>query len=503
MPDVQTALSPLAPSLGQVMPAKALTTPDGWQPFSAHLDLLPVEDAAQAGLAEDGTAAADAAVNVPDVLIGALPAGTAAPHPDGGAPEQRDVPATPPSGGIKRRTPDQILQVDGGLPQRPDAGGEARADGLAASPGRSAPEGGRDGKMMIAQQSVPDATPVHAALRKAQPVADPKTMVPPKAEQAEKAPREVPAVDRVGATRASGPATVVAEPKLAPNPAPATQPPDPAPTIRASSSASGGTAQPAKLPEGMEQIAASGLAATQAQSTLRPAPTPPKRDVPSARADAGDRRAPPEAQMEFDTRSNTAARVPAVAARPDADEVARGGFSQTLEIKEMQGKSSAMTAESEISGLAVSTPTAVARGAPGYLQTAAPDIPRQIAVQLADAMPQAQGRDVEISLNPQELGRVRISLNANDAGVNMAITAERGETLDLMRRHIDQLAQEFHDMGYGDVSFSFGQSGKGQDQGDPQTVAGQVAAPDQQGMPLDPAAPPRPIAAASGLDLRI
>ena len=40
----------------------------------------------------------------------------------------------------------------------------------------------------------------------------------------------------------------------------------------------------------------------------------------------------------------------------------------------------------------------------------------------------------------------------------MALLAERPETLDLMRRHIDQLIQEFHALGFGDVRFSFSQN---------------------------------------------
>lgn len=41
----------------------------------------------------------------------------------------------------------------------------------------------------------------------------------------------------------------------------------------------------------------------------------------------------------------------------------------------------------------------------------------------------------------------------------VSVNVERPETLDLMRRHIDVLAQEMKDIGYGEVSFSFEQSG--------------------------------------------
>jgi len=42
-----------------------------------------------------------------------------------------------------------------------------------------------------------------------------------------------------------------------------------------------------------------------------------------------------------------------------------------------------------------------------------------------------------------------------DTGISVLITAERPETLDLMRRHIDQLAEEFRSLGYEDIGFEF------------------------------------------------
>ena len=65
---------------------------------------------------------------------------------------------------------------------------------------------------------------------------------------------------------------------------------------------------------------------------------------------------------------------------------------------------------------------------------------------------------MELVLSPAELGRVRISMQANDGGMVIQVIAERPETLDLMRRHISDLAQEFRNIGYGSAEFSFGQS---------------------------------------------
>jgi len=82
-------------------------------------------------------------------------------------------------------------------------------------------------------------------------------------------------------------------------------------------------------------------------------------------------------------------------------------------------------------------------------------LPRHIAQQLASAAQQNGGRPVELHLNPIELGKVKISINTTDTAVVVQISADRPETLDLMRRHVDLLAQDFRDIGYGEAQFSF------------------------------------------------
>lgn len=93
------------------------------------------------------------------------------------------------------------------------------------------------------------------------------------------------------------------------------------------------------------------------------------------------------------------------------------------------------------------------------------DIAPHIARQLVEVMAQAAHRPTEIALSPQELGRVRMSVKTEDGMITVSIIAERADTLDLMRRHIDQLGQSFRAMGYESISFAFGQSGHSGDQG--------------------------------------
>ncbi len=89
------------------------------------------------------------------------------------------------------------------------------------------------------------------------------------------------------------------------------------------------------------------------------------------------------------------------------------------------------------------------------------ELPRHIALQLADVARTHQNRAVELTLSPEELGRLRLTFSGDMSAMTVSVNVERPETLDLMRRHIDILAQEMRDIGYGDVSFSFEQSGFG------------------------------------------
>ena len=128
------------------------------------------------------------------------------------------------------------------------------------------------------------------------------------------------------------------------------------------------------------------------------------------------------------------------------------------------------------------------------------DTARQIATQIAVSVGNHPAKTTEIALNPEELGRVRLSMTAVDGTLTLHVVSERPETQDLLRRHIEILAQEFRELGYDQISFSFGEGG--------QTHADQGAALDaehtfsdtgeNQPMQSEPDAAP-----SSGLDLRL
>lgn len=137
----------------------------------------------------------------------------------------------------------------------------------------------------------------------------------------------------------------------------------------------------------------------------------------------------------------------------------------------------------------------------GHPATAA--LPPGLGHRLAEAVSQFPDRPVEITLSPEELGRVRLTLTTHDGALTMMIQADRSETLDLMRRNIDSLAQDFRDLGYQELSFSFGQDRDPRQSPDTSATRGndalsEVAVPEAPGRDRV-----RPVAGGGGLDLRL
>ncbi|MDF2141892.1 flagellar hook-length control protein FliK [Paenirhodobacter sp. CAU 1674] len=89
-------------------------------------------------------------------------------------------------------------------------------------------------------------------------------------------------------------------------------------------------------------------------------------------------------------------------------------------------------------------------------------LPQAITQQVAHAAARVADGPVELTLAPEELGRVRLTLHTSEAGITVAIHAERPETLDLMRRNIDLLARDFRDQGYASIAFDFGNDSRRQ-----------------------------------------
>ena len=78
--------------------------------------------------------------------------------------------------------------------------------------------------------------------------------------------------------------------------------------------------------------------------------------------------------------------------------------------------------------------------------------------QVAEAARALRDGPVELALQPEELGKVRMTMSAGaDGSMTVSMHAERPETLELLRRHIGDLARDLQAMGFDNLSFSFGQ----------------------------------------------
>jgi len=126
-------------------------------------------------------------------------------------------------------------------------------------------------------------------------------------------------------------------------------------------------------------------------------------------------------------------------------------FSLTADLQEGD------IARSEIGGVAAS---ALSGFAPTYSDPGAEArLVRHLMPQFAAALPDAvQG--TYLQLNPEELGRVRLTVHTQDAVLILQVHADRLETADLIRRHVAELLQEFRALGYTDVSVNLGGSGQ-------------------------------------------
>jgi hypothetical protein len=129
--------------------------------------------------------------------------------------------------------------------------------------------------------------------------------------------------------------------------------------------------------------------------------------------------------------------------------------------------------------------------------------PAALHSQLLQHASAAIDRQVEVLLAPQELGHVKFQIRHQGETVAILLSAERGETMELLRRHGDDLMREFRQAGFSGASLEFGHWGQQPSQ--QQTPAAFVL-PEEFAPPPPLPRPPSPAAAlgdAQGLNLRL
>jgi hypothetical protein len=109
---------------------------------------------------------------------------------------------------------------------------------------------------------------------------------------------------------------------------------------------------------------------------------------------------------------------------------------------------------------------------------------------------------IELTLSPQELGRVLLTFTQSETGMVVNVHADRAETLELLRRNIDMLAQEFRDIGYESAQFTFDRDTGGDDTASP---SGTLGAADTGARPAEETARPTThlVVLSDRLDIRL
>lgn len=144
----------------------------------------------------------------------------------------------------------------------------------------------------------------------------------------------------------------------------------------------------------------------------------------------------------------------------------------------------------EINSIHVSGPADTAShasGASGSSQaTSAPPVARQLAEAIIRSG--AEPGQTELVLSPEELGRVQFSIRNVDGQLSVIISAERPETMILMRRNADLLTAELAQSGMGGAALDFGGGGQAADRGARNTreiTSGSAHAKDNKALPAE------------------
>lgn len=124
---------------------------------------------------------------------------------------------------------------------------------------------------------------------------------------------------------------------------------------------------------------------------------------------------------------------------------------------------------------------------------------------VADAIVRTREGQVEVVLNPVELGRVTLMLGAEGDPGHLGLYVERPETADLIRRHSDQLLRELRDNGMPEARLDLlRQDGQGQHRGGGFRRDPHAPAAAHEGARAGPAdRPASPAATPSRLDIRM
>ncbi len=136
-------------------------------------------------------------------------------------------------------------------------------------------------------------------------------------------------------------------------------------------------------------------------------------------------------------------------------------------------------------------------------QAVPPSLATTVPAQLLHHTAAAKTGGVDVLLQPEELGHVKFQIQQHGETIRILLSAERPETLDLLRRHSDQLLQEFRQSGFSQASLNFGQWGQQQRSPAPPPELAALFDADRVDAPHTPQQSPIPATAPSGQGLNL
>ena len=142
-------------------------------------------------------------------------------------------------------------------------------------------------------------------------------------------------------------------------------------------------------------------------------------------------------------------------APPPAAVAAQGGVQGAASVRSGKEITSVDAPRDGLPGLVGSAETRDANPSRGLAVAADPfrtDTARATVGQIAEVLRNTREGTIEISLQPEELGRVRLSLHGAEGAMTLQIHSERPETAELIRRHVALLQEEIRSLGYESVS---------------------------------------------------
>ena len=111
------------------------------------------------------------------------------------------------------------------------------------------------------------------------------------------------------------------------------------------------------------------------------------------------------------------------------------------------------------------------------------------------------GGRIDVSLTPDDLGRLTLKLDQTVQGLQITFTADRLDTQDIMRRHIEVLQQQLTNSGFENLSMSFEHNQ--QEQNDDAELKGSASVDVETQPHIESTNELRVSTISAGLDIRI